>query len=425
MPVFNTAGLRRSVYLMVLISLGWACPSLGAGFAILQQGTGAMGQGNAFVAQADDPSAVFFNPAGITDLEGSQTYAGGTFIIPRITYKGNDGSREATVTKVYFPPHLYFTRQVTEDFAMGIGIFSPFGLSTVWHGNWEGRYLTTYSRLTTVNFNPNLAYRWRRLSVAAGFNAMSGELVLKKRLPLYYINPILADGTQELSDTTWGYGYNLGLLYKFDRQWSLGLSYRSKIKLDFDSAEAKFDVPAAMAPFFQKTGAEGELELPPSLTCGISYRPNDRWAMEFDLTWTGWSTYEEVRIEFDDPVGPTGTTEFVQPKKWRDVLAYRFGIKYMPSPEYTFRFGYIFDQSPVPRSTLDPQLPDGNRDIYALGLDYRLNSQMVLGFAYNFIYGHKREKDNDILETLLEADRANGEYKQRIHSFALSFLYRF
>ncbi len=94
--------------LVSLLCLLIPSTSHGAGFAILQQGTGPMGQGNAFVAQADDPSAVFFNPAGITQLDGTRAYLGTTFIVPRITYDGADGSFEDTVAKLYAtPPRLF------------------------------------------------------------------------------------------------------------------------------------------------------------------------------------------------------------------------------------------------------------------------------------------------------------------------------
>ncbi len=397
----------------------------GAGFAILQQGTGAMGQGNAFVAQADDPSAVFFNPAGITGLKGTHVYAGGTFIVPRIRYNGTDGVSEFTTNKVFFPPFLYMTRQLSEQVYAGLGIFSPFGLSTVWKDNWHGRYLSTFSSLSTININPNVAFKKGSLSVSAGLNVLSANLQLDKRLALYYINPTLPDGSQGLTGDTTGYGYNIGLLYRPDTMWSFGLSYRSRIHLDFDSAKAKFDVPAAVAAFFHDTGAQGKMELPASFTAGVACRPVEKWIAEFDITWTGWSVYKEVKILFDQPEGPGRSDTFIQQKQWRDVLAYRFGLKYSPSPDYTLRLGYIFDQSPVPDSTIDPQLPDGNRDIYTVGVDYRVRKGLKLGLAYNFIYGHRRIKDNNILDSLLAADRANGKYRQRIHSLGISLHYIF
>ena len=390
-----------------------------AGFALMQQGTGPMGQGNAFVAQADDPSALFFNPAGISQLEGSRAYLGSTVIVPRLKYNGPGNQDEKTVSKIFVTPQVYLTQQISPQIYFGFGVFSPFGLGTYWDGNWEGRYLATYSSLETVNLNPNMVYKKGNLAVSVGFNALRADLELKKKLPL---TPF-SDGESRLTDDTWGYGYNLGLLYHVNDSWQLGLSYRSKIRLSFDDGDADFEVPVPLKNAFPDTKGRGDLDLPPSLTAGISFKPDTMWTLEFDVSWTGWSTYDEIKVRFKDPVN--GQYSSVQPKKWEDVFSYRFGVRYRMSDIYTFRAGYVFDKAPVPDSNLDPQLPDGDRHVYTAGLDWKLWDKTVLGFAYNFMYGKERHKDNEIMPYLPEQLRANGDYKQRVHSVGLSLHYRF
>ena len=397
-----------------------------AGFAIMQQGTGPMGQGNAFVAQADDPSALFFNPAGISQLEGSRVYLGSTIIAPRGIYNGPNHQEEKTVAKVFVPPQVYLTQQVSPQIYFGFGVFSPFGLGTYWDGDWEGRYLTTCSNLETVNLNPNLVYKKGNLAVSVGFNALRADLMLKKKLLL----APLPDGEQKLTGDTWGYGYNLGLLYCINDSWQFGMSYRSKIRLSFDDSEVEFKMPDTLQGYFPKTKARGDLDLPPSLTGGIAFKPSPGLSMEFDITWTGWSTYDEVEIKLSHPVGIPGQeiSTVVQPKKWKDVFAYRFGLRYRVTDSHTLRVGYIFDKSPVPGSTLDPQLAEGNRRIYTAGLDWQIGNDIILGIAYNYIDVDNHEKDNDITPDLpddLRNLRANGDYEGHIHSLGLSLQYKF
>lgn len=392
----------------------------GAGFAILQQGTGPMGQGNAFVAQADDPSAVFFNPAGITQIDGSEAYLGTTFIAPRITYDGENGDFEDTVSKLYATPHLYLTHKLTQNVSLGLGVFSPFGLGTVWHDDWEGRYITTYSSLTTAAINPNVAVRMGKFSLALGIDVLGADLELKKRLRTPF-----GDGRQELTDKTWGYGCNVGILFDASDTVRLGLSYRSEIDLDFDDADADFDVPVLLAGFFPDTGAEGELTLPPSLTAGVSFNPRPDLTVEFDLTWTGWSSYDELKVAFDDPVGPSAVSISRQPKEWEDVLAYRFGVRYNLDKRNTLRFGFIYDENPVPDDTFGPDLPDADRLVYTAGYDLMLNDRLTLGCAYNYIDGKKRNKDNAVLPELPDLYKAQGLYEQTIHSVGLSVKYAF
>jgi long-chain fatty acid transport protein len=408
-----------AAHFIVLFLVVSADHAYGGGFAVMYQGTGPMGQGNAFVAQADDPSALFFNPAGISQLKGSQAYLGSTIMAPRLKYNGPGDQDEKTVSKIFAPPQVYVTQQISPQIYIGFGIFSPFGLGSYWDADWEGRYLATSSSLETVNLNPNMVYKKGNLAVSVGFNALRADLELKKKLPL---SPF-PDGESKLTDDTWGYGYNLGLLYQVNDSWQLGLSYRSKIKLSFDDGDADFDVSAPLKSAFPDTEGTGDLDLPPSLTAGISFKPDNKWALEFDVSWIGWSTYDEIKIKFKDPVN--GQYSSVQPKKWEDVFSYRFGVRYRMSDRYTFRAGYIFDKAPVPDSTLDPVLPDGDRHAYTAGLDWKLWDKTVLGVAYSFVYGKERHKDNEIMPYLPEHLRANGYYRQRIHALALSFYHKF
>lgn len=409
-------------FLLLVFSLDFG-QAFGAGFAVLQQGSGPMAQGNAFVAQADDPSAVFFNPAGIAQFAGRQAYLGVTLVAPRITYDGRGGSSEATVDKVYVLPQIYATQQLSSQWYLGIGIFSPFGLSTVWNGNWEGRYLATYSRLQTADFNPNITWKAGGVSVSGGLNVLRADLRLRRKIPLVFPPVSLPDGESDLTGDALGYGYNLGLLYQVSDLWQLGLSYRSKIRLDFEDGDADFDVPAEVKSAFPDTKAEGILDLPPSMTAGIAFRPTSDWTVEFDVTWTGWSTYDELKIRFKEPVAGSFTS--VQPKKWRDVFAYRVGVKYRLSDALTLRAGYIIDESPVPNSTLDPQMPDGDRNIITAGLDWRVRGNLIVGAAYNFIDGDERTKENAVIEGLPEDQLASGTYEQRVHSLGLSVHYTF
>jgi len=408
--------------LVSLLCLLIPSTSHGAGFAILQQGTGPMGQGNAFVAQADDPSAVFFNPAGITQLDGTRAYLGTTFIVPRITYDGADGSFEDTVAKLYATPHVYFTHQISPSVSLGLGIFSPFGLGTVWDERWDGRYLATYSRLTTAAINPNIAFKRDRISISVGLDALSADLELRRRFPL---PAPLPDGEQKLTGDAWGYGYNIGVLFDATERLSIGLSYRSEIDLTFDDATARFHVPDPLAHIFPKTGANGDLTLPASVTGGIAYSPIQDLTLEFDLTWTGWSSYDEVEIEFDTPVGSPPTSVSRQSKDWRNVFAYRFGAKYRIDEKNTLRIGFIYDENPVPQRTLDPQLPDADRLIYTAGYDLRASDRLTLGLAYNYIDGKGRTKSNGYPPELPEAWRAEGLYEQEIHSVGVSLQYAF
>ncbi|MDP3029544.1 MAG: outer membrane protein transport protein [Deltaproteobacteria bacterium] len=402
--------------IIIAIATGVLCllfplSAFAAGFAILQQGTAPMAQGNAFVAQADDPSAIFFNPAGINQLRGTQIYIGATAIAPRAEYKDSLGTKSRTESHVYLPLQFYLTHELTTDLAVGLGVFSPFGLGTKWDDGWAGRYLATSSDLQTFNINPVLSWKAsKKLSVAGGVNVMRAEADLRKKLNLGTV-----DGNQLFKGADYGYGYNLGLLYQLTPTTNIGLSYRSKVRVKIDG-DAEFSVPPAVAHLFPNGGAHSRFVFPPSLFAGIAYKGLSPWVFECDLTWTGWSTFEELRVTLDRPVSFPPKSVSVQPRNWDDVFAYRFGVNYKWDEAITLRAGYIFDESPVPDETMDPSIPDADRHIFCLGGDYRVKD-FTIGLAYNYILGKKRDKNNTI--------PVNGEYQQTSHSLAVSISYSF
>ncbi|MBA2848366.1 hypothetical protein G4V39_03935 [Thermosulfuriphilus ammonigenes] len=383
-----------------------------AGFVNLLQGAEAVAQANAFVAQADNPSAVFYNPAGLAFLEGPQAYAGLSLVASKVEYQGLN--KEETVDRLQAPPFLYLSTPLNSRIAGAVGAYSLYGLATVWDSNWTGRYVTTYSRLRTMVTNPTVAVKLRdNLSFGAGFNIVYADLNLQRRL--WFGSLGLADGHQKLTGDDWGYGYNLGLLYHWGAM-SLGLSYRSKVHLRFKEAEARFYVPSAVKAYYPDTRATGRLTLPPMLSAGLALKLTSRLRMEFDLSWTGWSTYEEMKIIFSDPLGPPGksTRVFIQPKDWQDVLAYRLGVRYQ-ADGYTLMAGYCLDQGPAPSKYRDPQLPDSNRRILALGITASPRADFRFSLAYNYIFTRWAPKQNQVLSSLPEPLKANGDYRIRVH----------
>ncbi len=143
---------------------------LGSGYAINEQSTRVIGRGGAFAAQADDPSAVYYNPAGIVQLEGTQVSAGLNFVVPTATFKSSTDSstlntyvgKETDVDdSVFVIPNFYVTHKATDQWSLGFGTFSNFGLGTDWPDDWEGRFLIggTDADLKTFSLNPVIAYR--------------------------------------------------------------------------------------------------------------------------------------------------------------------------------------------------------------------------------------------------------------------------
>jgi long-chain fatty acid transport protein len=417
--------VSRDICVCLLVIGILVCTASGAaaaGFAILQQGTAAMAQGNAFVAQADDPSAVFYNPAGLMQLQRPEVYLNSVFSSTNRTYTSPEGSYTTAKHEIFNIPAFYGTLPVHERVVLGIGFFMPFGLGTTWPPEWAGKLLTTMSKLQTFNINPVVAVKLLdNLSVAAGFDVLYSNVQIQRRS--FRVVPPLTEIKNDFEGDGTGFGYNLGLLYEPIEGVKFGASYRSEIKVNHTG-----DFKASLT---NNVGGQADVVFPPSVTWGLSYSRIKPFVFEFDVTWTGWSTYKSLNLDLSQPIPGTGfgTTIFAisQEKNWNDAWAFRFGGNYEIRPGMKARIGYIYDLTPVPNSTFDPTVPDANRHIFTLGGDTQI-SRFTLGFAYNYILSENRSKANTIAVNgvpLREAFQANGKYKSDNHSLGFSLSCKF
>jgi long-chain fatty acid transport protein len=413
--------------LVVMPVLCWCTATAqAAGFALIQQGTAAMGQGNAFVADASDASAIFYNPAGLNQLKRAQVYVGSFLNYPDRNFSGG-GEDSQTNHRIYKSLTTYIAIPVHDRVALGIGFFSPFGLGTAWPPTWAGRYLSTYSSLKTYTLNPAISVKiLDNLSIAGGVDFLWSRVQIKRKTPVVFLGKRFPDGEINLTGDGSGTGYNFGLLYEPLSGVKLGAAYRSQISVTH-SGELATVLPAPFPSAFPVSGTAG-ITFPPSLTMGISYSRLIPFTFEFDATWTGWSSYSKLKTNLDTPILVNGamTSTVTTPKSWNDAWAFRFGANYEIREGMKVRAGYIYDLTPVPDSSFDPQVPDANRHIFTVGGDIKVLTRFTLGIAYNFILTESRTKNNTIVVNGVPAPlQANGSYTSNVHSLGLSCAFQF
>ncbi|MBI5016492.1 MAG: outer membrane protein transport protein [Deltaproteobacteria bacterium] len=393
----------------------------GAGFAIIEQSV--TGIGNAFAggaASAEDASTLFFNPAGLTRLKGQQAIAGGHAIVTSFVFKnkgsthqltditdegltGDNGGDGGTFGLV---PNGYYSATLDNGWAFGLGVNAPFGLVTDWDKGWVGRYHALKSDVLTININPSAAYKiTRNLSIGAGVSAMYMKAELSQAVDFGTALAAVGDRTQRddgkatLNADDWAYGFNVGLLWEFTENTRAGLHYRSQVKQKLEG-DAKFDVPAKIQAIldaagsskFQKTDANGDINLPDTVSLSLYHRYDPKLAVMADVTWTHWSTFDELKIEFDNPEqDPSVTTE-----KWDDAWRVAVGATYNPLPAWALRTGLAYDQTPVPNSKYrTPRLPDNDRYWLSFGTGYQATDRLSVdvGYAHLFVDDAKINKD--------------------------------
>ncbi|MCI0528658.1 MAG: outer membrane protein transport protein, partial [Nitrospira sp.] len=363
-----------------------------AGFQLPEQGIAAMGQGDAFVGQADDPSAVYYNPAGILQLEGTQATLGATLIHPSTTFTNQSTSlstigptgpsgRETDEKEMYFLlPHLYVTHRLTDKLGFGFGTFIPFGLTTEWPSNWEGRFISYRAAINSYYFNPVVAFQPEPgLMLSAGIQLVHSTAEVRRKIdltPLIVLGCVPcvgAEGDLDLKDADGdGWGYNLGALVPLSEKNKLGVTFRSPVRIHY-KGDADFTIPGAIPAPFAALFPDGEVStditMPGIFEVGLTNQSFSKWTLSFDLQWVGWSSFKTLSLDFAND--PGGILDNSVPKNWNDVINFRLGAEYELSSALALRMGYVWDPTPVPPETLDTLLPDNNRHDVSIGLGYK------------------------------------------------------
>ena len=394
---------------------------IAGGYQINEHGARGMAQGGAFAARALDPSAIFYNAAGIGFLSGAHLQLGSTLIFPSTTFRGplqfNSNDETKQVKNVFYPSTLYGTYSLDEQgLAFGLGVFNPYGLGSEWPADWVGRGITTKITLQTFYINPTVAYRvLPNLSIGAGFDFVYGNAVLQRK-----ILDFSPEGEVKLDGSGTGVGFNAGVIYKPIEMLSLGISYRSQVKLKLKGTTT-FTVPSQLQPLFPGGDANVELKPPATLFAGVAATPytsgDQKLTVEFDYQWTGWSAYDTLSVKFDQHT--TAQQDLVSPKNYEDSYMLRIGAEYECS-DWAFRVGYIYDKTPDPDPSLDPLLPDANRSDFSIGVGYKVTPNLTIDAAYMFIAFQNRSVP--LGTTIIGFD---GAYSSTANLFALSLGYSF
>ncbi len=337
------------------------------GFKNPDQDASATAQGEAFVAQADDASAVYYNPAGLTQVPGTQFTSGGYFVFRDITFKGTSGNTEEMNDPAYTLNAYVATDLKLEKWRFGFGYNVPYGNMTDWGKNSSFRYQVTQSELIVGNFAFATAYQITdTLSLGAELNYYNGQTELNRLVPFSILFPGLPDGKFQFEGDGGAIGATAGLLWKINKHWSFGAVYRSPFAIDFHGQAVVKNDPTGL---FGRSAATAEITFPQSVTGGLAWRPTDKLKLEVDVEWTDWDTLNSVRLHSPNPAfanDPGSTIPF----NWMSSFFYEFGAQYQLKKDLVLRAGYIYSENTVPNSTFSPTLPDGNRNVVSCGVGY-------------------------------------------------------
>jgi len=407
--------------------------SFGAGFALFEHGARAVALGGAFGATADDPTAIYYNPAGIAFLQGTQIAGGVYFITESCTFDGanpypGEGYSVDMEKQIFFPAHLYLTGQLTQNLYWGFGVFTPFGLGTWWPDDYAGKYIAKRTDLKSFDLNPVLAYRFSdSLSLAVGFDYLLSDVDLTRSIGVFnpYTQQVAEVGQVHLDATMHaGQGWNAALLAKLGGGVSFGASYRSNIKIEYIGTASFIQFPtgyddfdaivATQVPFGQAPRAKTEINFPDEVRVALAWH-GQKWGVEGDFVRMGWSSFDEL------PITISGYPDLSETRieNYTDSDTYRMGVEYKSSPDLWWQLGLLYDKNPVPTQAVSVLLPDADRKGISIGTSIGLTPKTRLDISYIYLKFQDRSTDG------INDDAFEGTYKTTANLLGFTLVHRF
>lgn len=369
--------------LMVILAATSALSAFAGGFALNQASAKATAMGGAVTGKAVDASAVFYNPATMSDLK-STTITLGTIVEKPYADVAVNGVNQGHMDPGWFLlPHAYLVQPIGESgFTFGMGIAPEFGIGSKYRNDWDLAWNTTETTVEGLSISPNLSYDitedW---SVAAGFRLLYLSFEQKSRKPLMhdlYGNLGTADAHLK-GDNNWSdWGWEVSTRYKILDNLSIGAMYRSYVDT---RVRGKLRTHGSYTPVgymidkqtgmlsnklaFANGKAGANVRLPQSVSVGINWDATETVHLGYTMMWTGWSDLEQ--LTFHLPHANEGPY-----LGWRDTFRFGVGGAWDFAEDWTWMLSYVYDMDP---SSEDPNqgstmLPAGNRHMACTGLAY-------------------------------------------------------
>ncbi|HDY98643.1 MAG TPA: transporter [Pseudomonas sabulinigri] len=394
--ITSSTGLRVLSSLSLAIAAAWSATANAGGIMLYEVGQEGAGLSNAGAAVlATDPSVLMSNPAGISELEGTQINASGQLVIGHIKFSGDSNSdftgNNGGNALDYLPGASFFiSHQINDKSSIGFGMYGNFGLAVKYDDDWAGRYFTQNAAVIGLSLEPVYSYKVdEKLSLGIGPRIMYGFY----RTEAAVDNNVLglgggrSDGQLEYEDTDIGIGINMGALYHLNERIDVGLAYTSKVDLEFEDRPSFENINNPLLNTALQTANINSLELamqvPQTLLLSSSYILDQQWKLLASLGWQDWSQFGDIGVEVE---ADSGTVSTGVDRKYKDTWHASVGAQYQASRQLRWSMGMGYDSSMVEDADRTADNPAAEAWRFSGGLNYAVDDSLDLHMAYTLVW---------------------------------------
>jgi long-chain fatty acid transport protein len=394
--------MQNKIIIPFLINVFLTFQIFAGGFQVNLQGQKQTGMGHAGIGLALDNAALVFNPGALIFVDSLGSFsAGASFIIPRTVFLDPNSTYVAqTINHTGTPLSVYANFKIKKNspLTFGFGLYNPFGSRVQWEDDWKGQFLLREISLKTFFYQPTLSYKIsEKLGVGFGYVFANGDFSLRKGVPIQ--DSLGNYGEASLAGKATGNGFNAGVYYKLNDKFSLGLNYRSAVKVKVENGTADFSSAETVSQYFQDSTFNTQLNLPYMASIGFGYQLNQKMKIALDINYVGWKSYDSLNIDFAK--NSDKLADVASPRLYKNTFIFRTGLQYQISEIFCIRAGAYYDQSPVKDGYLTPETPDSDKIGVSTGFSIAFKKWLYIDASLLYVEGLKRTDTN--IETQFEA----------------------
>lgn len=374
--------LRNGVVVVLVMILSSAL--MANGLNLNGSGSKAIGMGGAFVGLADDFTAIYWNPAGMSQIKKPMLSFFCSDIMPTGTYKLSPYVDAKTETEHYLSPAVGFYKPVSDKVTVGIYVYVPSASGATWDGAdlvalTNGKVYEWKSLFGVISISPAIAIQLNeKFSIGASLNVEYGFDKVKR--------PMLGQYDESLNG--WAVGGTLGIMFQPSKKLSFGATYKLPVSVTLSGT---VNIPAA-ASLGLPTSDTGErsADFPMWFGFGVAYKPTDRLTFTADAHFTNWKKMTLIDMQFVNSYWNAAFGEIADfDLEWKDTQQIRFGMEYKVSQSLALRAGFYTDPSPSPKRTQNILLPQISYKFATFGLGYKTSKFLIEG-AFEYGFGKER-----------------------------------